>query len=157
MAMLATRLVRLIEEHADDLANGLIERLHHSSRTVDYFKIPDDEMRRDAGAIYRQLDDWLLNKTETDIEYHYTRLGTRRAEQGVAISDFVWALIITKETLWRFLQSHATVDRMLDLYGELELVQVMDQFFDRALYYATLGYQRYQREQQAIPGRKKAA
>ncbi len=153
--MLASRLVHLIEQHAEELADGLIDRVRHSSRTVDYFKIPVEELHRDAGAIYRQLDDWLLNKTETDIEYHYTQLGMRRAEQGVAISDFVWALIITKENLWRFLQSHTIVDRLLDLYGELELVQLVDQFFDRALYYATVGYQRYQRELESA--RKKAA
>ena len=156
--MLAIRLVRLIEKHSDELAASLIERLHHSSRTVDYFRVPDEEMQRDAGAIYRQLGDWLQNKTETDIEYHYTQLGSRRAEQGVSISDFVWALVITKENLWRFLQSHAIIDRMFDLYGELELVQMVDQFFDRALYYATVGYQRYQRaELEQTKGRRKAA
>ncbi len=145
--MIAVRLVRLIEQHADELAAGLIERIRHSSRTVDYFKIPEEELRRAAGEIYRRLGDWLQNKTETDIEYHYTQTGMRRAEQGVAISDFVWALVITKENLWRFLQSHAIVDRMFELYGELELIQMVDQFFDRALYYSILGYQRFQRSQ----------
>jgi hypothetical protein len=145
-SMLSLRLVRLIEEHSEELANDLIDRLRHSSRTVDYFKVPDDELRRGAGEIYRHLGDWLLNKTETDVEYRYTQVGMKRAEQGVAMSDFVWALIITKENLWRFLQFYGLAERMLDLYGELEFVQLVDQFFDRAMYYATVGYQRAERK-----------
>jgi hypothetical protein len=144
--MLSLRLVRLIEQHSEELANDLIARLRHSSRTVDYFKVPDDELQRGAGEIYRHLGDWLLNKTETDVEYRYTQVGMRRAEQGIAMSDFVWALIITKENLWRFLQFHGLAERMLDLYGELEFVQLVDQFFDRAMYYATVGYQRAERK-----------
>jgi len=143
--MLSLRIVRLIEDHSDELAIGLIDRLRHSSRTVDYFKIPDDELLQDAAGIYRHLGDWLMNKTETDVEFRYTQIGMKRAEQGVAISDFVWAVIITKENLWRFLQSHSLSDRVFELYGELEFVQWVDQFFDRALYYATVGYQRAER------------
>jgi hypothetical protein len=143
--MLSLRLVRLIEDHSAELGASLIDRLRHSSRTVDYFKLPDDELRHGAARIYRELGDWLLNKTETDIEYHYTQIGAKRAEEGIAISDFVWALIISKENLWHFLQTHAPIDHMLELYGEIELLQLIDQFFDRALYYATLGYQRFER------------
>jgi hypothetical protein len=142
--MLSTRLVHLIENHAEELAEGLIERLRHSSRTVDFFYVPDDELRQGAINIYRNLGDWLLNKTETDVEYRYVQVGMKRAEQGVGLTDFVWALVITKENLWRFLQSHAHVDLVLELYGELEFVQLVDQFFDRAFYYATVGYQRVQ-------------
>jgi hypothetical protein len=140
--MLSQRLFRLIEAGSDELANDLVDRLRHSSRTVDYFKIPEEELRQNAGSMYRHLGDWLLNKTETDIEFRYTQLGEKRAEQGIAISDLVWALVITKENLWRFLQTHAAVDHIVGLYGELEFVQLVDQFFDRALYYAVHGYQR---------------
>ena len=140
--MLSLRLVRLIEQHSDTLARDLIDRLRHSSRTVDYFKISDEELLQHATAIYRNFGDWLLTKTETDLEFRYTQTGMKRAQEGIAISDFIWALVITKENLWRFLQSHAVVDRMVDLYGELEFIQLVDQFFDRAIYYAALGYQR---------------
>ena len=85
---------------------------------------------------------WMLNKTETDIEYRYTQLGMKRASQGVLLTDFLWAIVITKENLWRFLRIHAPVERMLELYSELEFVQLVEQFFDRALYYAAVGFQR---------------
>lgn len=139
--MLAIRLVHLIESHSDELANGLVDRIRHSSRTVSYFKIPEDDLRQSAYDLYHHLGDWLNNKTETDIEYRFTQLGTSRAEEEIPIADFVWAMVITKEHLWRFLQLQS-VERIFELFGELELIQLIDQFFDRALYYAMLGYAR---------------
>jgi hypothetical protein len=139
--MIANRLVKLIEDHSDALANGLVDRLRQSSRTVGYFKIPQDDLRQAAYDLYHHLGDWLNNKTETDIEYRFTQLGSLRAEQGIPLSDFVWGLIITKESLWRFIQMQG-VSQIFELYGELELIQLIDQFFDRALYYVTVGYAR---------------
>ena len=146
--MIATRLVTLIENHSDELAAGLVDRLRHSSRTVAYFKIPEDDLRQAAYDIYHHLGDWLNNKTETDIEYQFTQVGTQRAQDGIPLSDFIWGMVITKESLWRFLQMQS-VEKVVELYGELELIQLIDQFFDRALYYATLGYQRVERGAQA--------
>jgi hypothetical protein len=143
--MVSLRLVRLIEDHADELAEGLIERLRHSSRTVDFLRVPEDELRQNAVGIYRNLGDWLLTKTDTDIETRYLQTGMRRAEQGVALADFVWGLVITKENLWSFLQSHAQGDGVLDLHGQLEFVHLVDRFYDRVLYFVTLGYQRTER------------
>lgn len=147
--MVAIRLVRLIERHSDELASGLVDRLRHSSRTVSYLQIPEEDLHKDIVGLYRNLGDWLMNKTETDVEYRFTQLGARRAGQGIPIADFVWAIVITKENLWRFLQMQGGVDRIVELFGELELIQLIDQFFDRALYYATLGYARAERPARA--------
>jgi hypothetical protein len=147
--MVAIRLVRLIERHSDELASDLVDRLRHSSRTVSYLQLPKEDLHKDIVGLYRNLGDWLLNKTETDVEYRFTQLGARRAEQSIPIADFVWAIVITKENLWRFLQMQGGVDRIVELFGELELMQLIDQFFDRALYYAMLGYARAERPARA--------
>jgi hypothetical protein len=147
--MLAIRLVRLIEAHSSELARDVADRLRHSSRTIAYVQIPEDVLIADVAFVYQHLGDWLMNKTETDIEFRYMQLGMRHAQQGIPISDYVWAIVITKENLWRFLQTHGGVDRVVELYGELELIQLIDQFFDRALYYAMLGYARAEREARA--------
>ena len=144
--MLGLRLVKLIEHHSDELANSLVDRLRTSSRTTSFQKIPVEELKDSATDIYQHLNDWLMNKTETDLEVHFVKLGMRRHAQGIELSDFIWAIINTKENLWRFLQAEAVVDRVLELYGELELMQMLDQFFDRGLYYATVGYERARKE-----------
>lgn len=149
--MLSTRVVRMIELHSDELAADVVERLRHSSRTAEYLKLPKDELRHDAARIYRHLGDWLLTKSETEVEFSYTQLGMARARQGIPIGDFVWALIIIKENLWRYLQANLTADRAFELYGELEFAQLVNRFFDRALYYGTLGYGRAEgKEREAV-------
>lgn len=140
--MLATRLVRLIEAHSDQLAGSLTEKIRTSQRTLDYLKITPEELRQQAHEIYGHLGDWLMSKTESDIELHYTRIGQHRAEQGIRYSDFVWALVITKENLFHYLQTQVVSESAIELFGELELLQIVYQFFDRALYYAMVGYER---------------
>lgn len=147
--MLATRLVRLIEAHSDQLAGSLTDKIRTSQRTLDYLKITPEELKQQAYEIYGHLGDWIMSKTESDIELHYTRIGQHRAEQGIRYSDFVWALIITKENLFHYLQTQTVSERAIELLGELELLQVVDQFFDRALYYAMIGYERANRAKRA--------
>jgi hypothetical protein len=147
--MLATRLVRIIEAHSEKLATSLTEKIRTSQRTLDYLKIAPEELKQQAYEIYVHLGDWIMSKTESDIELHYTRVGEHRAEQGIRFSDFVWALVITKENLFHYLQTQAVSDRAIELLGELELLQLVEQFFDRALYYAMVGYERAQKRQRA--------
>ena len=140
--MLAARLVNLIEAHSQPLSEGLLKKLLTSERTADLRKVPEKELEERTYEIYRNLSDWLLNKTEADIERRYTEIGQRRAQQGVAFSHFLWAIVATKAHLHEFLRREGLVDKPVELIGELELLQALDQFFDRALYYASVGYER---------------
>jgi hypothetical protein len=50
------------------------------------------------------------------------------------------ALVISRDHLGQFLQREAFADNIVQLFGELELQQMLNQFFDRAMYYGILGY-----------------
>jgi len=69
--------------------------------------------------------------------------------QGVPIEQFLWALVLGKEHVWYFLQREEVNDSALQLLSELEFIFSLEQFFDRALYYSTLGYRSAMREQVA--------
>src|SRR5581483_2291741 len=90
---------------------------------------------------YRNLGEWLLAKTGGDVELRYKRIGLKRASQGIPLSAYVWALVLSRENLWAFLQRQGISGRALELYGELELMQSLTQFFERALYYGVVGYE----------------
>lgn len=140
--MVGLRLVHLIENHSDELVENLIAKIKHSSRTRDMRKVPTEELRARWYEILRHLSEWLLTKTDRDIEKRYLELGARRAAQGVPLAAFCWAIVLTKEQLWEFLNRQGLTHSPVELYGEMELLRLLDQFFDRALYYATEGYQR---------------
>ena len=117
--MLAYRLVRLIETHSDRLAGTLLERVQGSEILRDYQKDTSEELKTRVYEIYRHLGDWLLGKTEFDIEHRYVEIGERRAQQGVPLSQVVWTIIQTKENLWDFLKREAVLDRPVEFFGEL--------------------------------------
>lgn len=139
--MVTRKLVRMIESHCDDLATGLAEKLHRSSRTAGFLVIPRAELVHATGDLYRNLGDWLLSKTETEIELRFVEVGKRRYMQKVPLDDVVWGILLSKETLWGFLRHESLADHALDLFNELEFMQMLDGFFDRAVYYTVRGYE----------------
>jgi len=139
--MLAYRLLRLVETHSDALAAGLLEKAKTSPLLPDYNNVPPEDLRQQVREIYRHLAEW-LSKSELDIEKRYLEVGAKRAQQGVPLSQLIWAIILTKNNLWDFLKKEAVLDRPAEISGELEVEQLLDQFFDRAVYYAAVGFER---------------
>jgi hypothetical protein len=141
--MLAYKLVRLIETHSDALAASLLTKVQTSELTRSYRNVPPEDLQERVHDIYRHLGEWLLGKDASfDIEQRYEEIGTRRVHQGVPISEMIWTIILTKENLWEFLQRESLPERPIEAFGELEMLQLLDQFFDRAIYYASVGYER---------------
>jgi len=105
--------------------------------------------------LLQDLSEWLLNKADTDIESRYREVGASRARQGVALADSCWAVNMTKEYLWEFLQKQGFVRSPIELYGEMELLWLLDQFFDRALCYVVEGYEQSRHSQPSQEVRKK--
>jgi hypothetical protein len=138
--MVGLKLVRLIERHAERLARGVTEQIRAAERTSDFRKIPPQELLLAAADVYRNLGEWLLQKTESDIEERFRTIGSRRAIEGIGRHQFVWALMLTRDHLWRFLEQEGFADNIVALHGEQELRHMLNQFFDRVIYYGILGY-----------------
>jgi hypothetical protein len=139
--MFALRLVQLIEHNADKLADGLIQRLKHSDACTEMLSsVPEHELKNRAFEIYRNLTEWMLNKTEGEVEERYIGIGARRAHQGVSFSQFLYAIHATRENLWDFVQQEGLLEPG-DLINQMELLRAMQHFFDRALYFASIGHE----------------
>jgi hypothetical protein len=142
--LLAYRLVRLIETHADKLAESTLKKLEADPKTREYIgRVPREDFRAAISEIYSHLGEWVMGKSEEDIAHRYTEIGRRRASQGVLLSELNWAIVLTRENLWEFLQIEDTLERPTEVFGELKLSQMLEQFFDRAIYYAAVGYEEY--------------
>ena len=139
--MLSHRFVRRIEDHSDALAMALLHKVQHSARTEAYRDIEPEELSQRVFEIYRHLGEWLLDKSESEIEQRYTQIGTRRAQQGIPLSQVIWAIMLTKDNLWDFVLDESYPDRPVEVFGKQELLQLLDQFFDHAIYSAAVGYE----------------
>jgi hypothetical protein len=102
--MLAMRLVKLIEAHSGELCRDLTEQIAKSERTSDFRRIPPEELRLAASEVYRNLGEWLLQKTESDIEARFRSVAARREAEGIRLHQFVWALLLSRNRLWHFLR-----------------------------------------------------
>ena len=139
----AQRLVRLIETHSDGLAASLLERTRASEKTRNYVnKVPPDDLRQRVHEIYHHLGQWLITKKEAEVETRYLEIGSLRYRQGVPLSQLLWAILLVRDNLLEFLNREAIMERPSEVFGELEILQLLDQFFERAVYYAAVGYER---------------
>jgi hypothetical protein len=154
--MLAMKLVRLIETHCEGLSLGLTEQIHKSPRTADFRRIPPKDLQMAAAEVYRNLGEWLLQKTEGDIARHFKAIAAQRADQGIRLHQLIWALMLTRNHVRHFLRREGVADNIVALHGEMELHQLLDQFFDRAVYYVALGHeeatQKGSRARTPLPG-----
>ncbi len=140
--MFGIQFARLIERHSEELAEGLVKTLQKSERTVGYRVIPSDTLRLQLEGLYRNLSAWLTTKTDSEIRDRYVELALRRAEQGITVDEFTWALIAAKEHLWHFLRREAITDQAFQLLREIDFLLLLDQFFDRAVYYGVTGFRK---------------
>jgi hypothetical protein len=145
--ILTYKLVELIETHSDQLANSLVEKVKSSPYLPEYRNVPPVDLKERVKGIYSHLGEWLEKRREEDVAARYTEIGGRRAEQGVPLSQLNWTIVLTKENLWEYLKRSSVAADLKELTGELEMLQLLDQFFDRALYFAAVGYEQYQAKQ----------
>lgn len=142
MPILGYRLVRLIEAHAEGLAKALGEQIANSDRCPAYrTNVDPAELERLVGEVYQHLGKWLLSHTEKDIEDRYRTIGARRAQEGVPLSQLLWCITLVKENLWEYFSANDLLQQPAEVFSEMKMFQLLDQFIDRAIYYAAVGYE----------------
>lgn len=139
--MIAARLVRLIETHADQLTDRLAQRLRTDPRTTAYRHLDDLEIRSRTQRVYRNLGHWLDQASEQLVEDEHLRLGRERRKEGILLSQVVAALLLTRRNLWEFVESEMAGDTVLELRQQLDLEILVVRFFDRAIYHTVRGYE----------------
>jgi len=139
-AMLVGRLVRLIEDHAEELTAQIVVKLREDPRTSAYRRFDDSELSARARNVYAHLGRWLEESSESLVEEEYHGLGARRRREGVPLAQIVMALLLTRRNLWSFVESQGA-DSALELRQQLDLELLVVRFFDRAIYHTVRGYE----------------
>ncbi len=138
--MIDLHLVRLIERHEKELAHGLLARLAASKSASDLMRLDHNELEKRVLQIYRDLMSWLMNRSESELESVYKELGRRRCDQGIRFDHMLWAFALTKEQLWDFVTEEEFPEPDVGFFGLIELLRLVEQFFDRAIYFMSVGY-----------------
>lgn len=144
------RLVHLIESHSKELAAELLARARKSPHLASFSLVPDHELKQRVYEIYSQLGQWLVTRTEEDIERQYAEIGARRYRQGVPLSELLWAITLTKDNLWDFLYRESWPGFEIEVLAEHDMFRMIDHFFNRAIYYAAKGFEHAERAEEAL-------
>lgn len=151
--MLSGRLVKIIEDHAEQLTRDLIDDLLTNRRTPHYHHLTREELHHRIYDVYHNFGRWLSDETESAIEASYTQLGKKRLAEGIPLNEIVYSLGLIKHHLLEYIQFSGMVDTAIDLHGDRELQRFAGRFFDKAVYYTVKGFEQeadWQRERAAL-------
>jgi hypothetical protein len=152
--MLTHKLIHLIQYHSENLAASLVRQVQMSDRAGSYRNVSPEELKQRVFEIYRHVGEWLLNKSETDIEQRYLAIGARRVEQNVPLSELVWVIVLTKRNLWMYMDDVSVPGRAVDVAEKQEIQIRLDQFFDEAIHAAVAGYEAAAQERVVASSRR---
>jgi hypothetical protein len=139
---ISERLVEMIERSADELARRWLEDVRKRPETPPITpSIPTSFDR--VRSVYSHLGEVDLPgdlRRGDRILLHVS--GRRRREEGFALSEVMWALVMTRRHIWYKVLSDGFLDTSLELNQALELNNRVVLFFDKAAYYLCKGYEK---------------
>jgi hypothetical protein len=144
--------MQLIETHATSLISEAMRDVLTHERTSSFRRVPIVDLEPRIAALYLNLGKWIGNPKEDEVREEYELWGRMRFLEGIPLSEVVYCVILAKAHLRRFIREHGLVDFSGDrvtpdelvpvqLYGIQELNYMVGEFFDRALYHLTRGYE----------------
>ena len=138
----ANNLVSLIERNAESLAKQWLEIVRTHPGTPTFHRWDKDQLFTRVYKVYSYLGQSISEQTtREDIEREYVALGRERFAEGFALSEVIQALIISRRVLWLKIQADGLLDTAMDLHLGLDLNNKVVLFFDRAIYYTTIGFE----------------
>ena len=141
--MRALRLTQHMKGNAERMSEEVLRKIRDSERCRQLLlRVPAEDQERSTLGIYRDLTAWLGTESDATIEQRYMSLGMLLARQGVPFSNLYWAICIAHEHLWAYIQQECLLDEPVEFWGGVNLLRSLTQFFNRALYFALLGYEK---------------
>jgi len=141
--MVYSKLIQLIEDNAQELTKRLCKDLLSREETKNYRKLSEDIVCELVFDVYSKLDKWLSKEKQVsgEVRKYYTKLGKKRFKEGIPLHEVVLALMLIKRHLWLYVREKHFFDSTYECYQALEMNNKVVLFFDRDIYFTTMGYE----------------
>jgi hypothetical protein len=150
--LLSARLIELIQAHAESLARDVMKDYATNPRTRHWNVVPGGELEQRVVSTYKNLGNWIGDPREEAVQAEYEEWGRKRYRNGIPLSEVVYAVILLKHHLRKYIREHGLVEHSrnrqtseeilpVHLYGIQELNYLVGDFFDKALYHLARGYE----------------
>ena len=108
--MISVTLIELIENNATNLADDVARDLATNERTPAFSTVPADELAPRVFQIYHHLGNWIGEPGSATVRNEFAEWGARRFGQGVPLSQVVYAVVVIKSHLRRYIREHGLLD-----------------------------------------------
>ena len=140
--MLSDTLLRLIADHAEEVARAWLAEVRVNPTTVSYRRIDLEELFERGSQAVAQFGRWLKGDVVGEEVRTFCRaLGRERKAQGFALHEVVSSLSLLRKHLWEYARTHGVWERPIDVYRVLELNRRIVVFFDKALYHTARAFE----------------
>jgi hypothetical protein len=151
--MISTKLIQLIESHAGRIADDVARDLAANPRTPAFQAVPADDLVQRVFQVVGHLGDWIGAPGAEAVRAEFAEWGRKRSSQGIPLSQIVYAIIILKTHLRRYIRDNGLVDAAfprveaeyilpMHLHSLQELNDQVSSFFDEALFDLVQGYEK---------------
>ncbi len=132
--------VRLVEAHADTLAERWAEALLKEGGPDAYFKIPRTELLPSLRETFREIGTYLDQPHHPVPSQHFREVGRKRRLEGMPLQEVVWAIQLARKVVWRYCMEQGLFDSTVDAYMALDLYKQVVHFYDAAILFVIEGY-----------------
>jgi hypothetical protein len=150
--MISAKLIELIQIQAKNLTRDVAQDLVTNPRTPGFRAVLKDDLEQRVFELFHHLGNWIGNPKSEKVEAEFSEWGRRRFHQGIPLSEIVYAMIMLKQHLRRYIHDNGLVDAAfprtesdyvlpMHLYSLQDLNNRVGEFFDEALYYLARGYE----------------
>lgn len=150
--MISARLVELIQNHAPQITQDVVNDLQSNPQTPGFRVVPRLELEARIFEICHHLGDWIGTAAEGAVEAEFEEWGSKRFGQGIPLSQVIYAVIVLKRHLRRYIREHGLIESSFpridgDYVMPMHLISLQDldgmvsEFFDKALHHLARGYE----------------
>ncbi len=139
--MVSATLVHRIEDHWEQVSARFFRLLRNSRELPHIARMPESEMVEACRRVLRNLGNWLVCGSESDIAWHFERIGAERHRNGIPLSEAIRVVQLMKDATINFLQDEGPLENSVELYAEEELENQLGRFFDLLVFHLARGYE----------------
>jgi succinate-acetate transporter protein len=128
-------------DYGEEIASMWVQDLSRNPQTPSYGLVSHDELANASEFALTQVSEHLSGRSGAEeVGRFFHDLGGKRAAQGLPLPELISAILLLKREIWMSARTHGVWESAMDLQRAVDLNRELGRFFDRAVYYVTVGY-----------------
>lgn len=140
--MISTKLLKLIVNNEDRLAKKWSDEVRKTEYMKTYQHFSEEVLIKRNKRFFEQLVKWLEEEgsAKSLIGAFFVTIGKDRYKEKFPLAEIIYGVFLAKKVFWSVIVSEAFLETTVEVYGALEALTIIYNFFDQGTLYITRGY-----------------